>query len=91
MPNFETVVNRKVVLVLPLDYMSHPLLDAIKREFSLDTDLALADFVGDTRSSISLIQNDKKVVNSTLIIKIHDATKWPISAIRAMIPLKAEA
>jgi hypothetical protein len=68
--------------------MSKVLLDAIKREFKLKNDAALAVFLGDTRPSISVIRNGKKKVPAALILKIHKATKWPVSAIDALI--KAE-
>lgn len=68
--------------------MSKTLLDAIKREFNLKNDAALAAFVGDTRPSISLIQNGKKQVTPLLILKIHKATRWPVSAIEALIEAK---
>lgn len=66
--------------------MAHLLFDAIKREFNLTTDTELAEFVGDTRSSISIIKSGSKRVNAALILKIHKATKWPVSAIEAMLP-----
>lgn len=68
--------------------MSHLLFDAIKREFNLKNDAALAAFIGDTRPSISVIRAGKKTVPPLLILKIHKATKWPVSAIEALIEAK---
>lgn len=60
------------------------LLDAIKNEFDLPSDAALARFVGDSRQLISTVRRGKRPPDS-LILKIHKATKWPVSAIEALI------
>lgn len=69
-----------------MDVMTHPLLDAIKREFKLSSDSELAKFIGDHAAQISNFRHLKKKIGATVVLKIHKATGWPISAIEALIP-----
>jgi hypothetical protein len=65
--------------------MRHLLLDAIQKEFGLKNDSAIAAFVGDTRQLISNVRRKKSGVPPSLIIKIHETTKWPVAVIKTMI------
>lgn len=87
---FSWQVNSPVSSILLLDFMSALLLDALKREFTLPTDSALARHLGEARQVISTIRLGGKV-QPALIIKIHKQTQWPISAIETLIDAKAPA
>lgn len=71
--------------------MSTLLLDALKKEFNLPTDAALARHVGEPRQLISTIRLGRASVPDRLIIKLHESTKWPVSAIKALIGAKESA
>lgn len=68
--------------------MDNLLLDAIKREFQLKNDAAVAKFVGVPRQLISTIRTSKASPPDSLILKMHKTTKWPVSAIEALIGTK---
>ena len=71
--------------------MSALLLDALKKEFDLPTDAALGRHIDEPRQLISTIRLGKASVPDRVIIKVHKATKWPVSAIEALIGAKESA
>lgn len=85
--------DTNVTQIRRLDFMSdkksHLLLDAIAREFRLKNDSALADFLGDTRPSISIIRSGKKPIPDSFVLKAHKATGWPVLTIESLIEAQA--
>lgn len=69
----------------------HPLFDAIKQEFNLPTDGALADFLRTHRPSISKIRGGAMGVSGDMILTIYDRTGWSIERIRAEMNPPQEA
>ena len=58
------------------------LLDAIKAEFNIKTDAALAARLCVNTSSISKYRHGTLGLTDSFVLKVHDATDWPISRIR---------
>lgn len=62
----------------------HPLLDAIKTQFDLDTDAALCRLLDVFQSPISRIRRGTIPVGDSIIIRIHEKTQMPIARIKEL-------
>jgi hypothetical protein len=60
------------------------LLDAIKAEFNIKTDAALAARLCVQTSSISKYRHGILKLQDSFTLKVHEATDWPISRIREL-------
>lgn len=58
------------------------LLDKIRTAFKLKNDLALSRFLETSPSSLSRFRNMKLPICAAVIIRIHEATGWPVRLIR---------
>jgi hypothetical protein len=67
----------------------HPLLDAVKSEFGLDTDADLCRFLAVFPYPISRIRRGKMPVGRSMMISIHEKTEWPLSRIKELVQVKA--
>lgn len=61
---------------------THPLLDAIIKEFNLKHDAALAKFLKIAPSMISKIRHRTLSVTGDTILRVYDRTGWSIEKIR---------
>ena len=61
------------------------LIDALRSEFNLKSDAALADLIGWDRPVISKIRRKYSPVSPDRILQIHDATGWSIEKIRSLV------
>lgn len=63
---------------------SHLLLDALMDEFNLKNDAALASALGVSKPLISKVRNRVLPLRASLVLRIHDATGWPIKQIKEL-------
>lgn len=63
----------------------HKLLDALKATYKLKNDAALARALRWQPSSLSKIRFGVLPVTPERILQIHDATGWPIKAIKGLL------
>lgn len=63
----------------------HALLDALIAEYKLKNDAALARALGVLPPEISRIRNRKRPVQAEFILRVHEATDWPIKQIKEML------
>jgi plasmid maintenance system antidote protein VapI len=61
---------------------THPLLDAIIKEFNLKHDAALAQFLKIAPSMVSKIRHRTLSVTGDTILRVYDRTGWSIEKIR---------
>lgn len=62
----------------------HPLLDAVKAEFQLETDAALCRFLDVFPYPVSRIRRGAMPVGDSMIIRIHEKTAMPIKRIKEL-------
>jgi len=65
---------------------SHPLLDAIKKSFKLDSDKELAEFLDLPPSAVSKVRIGNNGPSAYFVLKVHKATKWPVERIEFLSP-----
>lgn len=63
----------------------HPLLDALRAEFNLKNDAALARFLEVQPPVVSKIRTGRLPVSADRILQVYDATGWSIEKIRGLI------
>jgi hypothetical protein len=65
---------------------SHPLLDALKKSFKLDSDKELAEFLDLPPSAVSKVRIGNNGPSAYFVLKVHKATKWPVERIEFLSP-----
>ena len=65
---------------------SHPLLDALKKSFKLDSDKELAEFLDLPPSAVSKVRIGNNGPSAYFVLKVHKATKWPVERIEFLCP-----
>ena len=65
---------------------SHPLLDALKKSFKLDSDKELAEFLDLPPSALSKVRIGNNGPSAYFVLKVHKATKWPVERIEFLSP-----
>lgn len=64
--------------------LPHALFDAIMHDFNLKNDAALARALDLTPPVISKIRSRTRPLCASVMLKIHDATDWPIKKIKEL-------
>lgn len=64
---------------------SHPLLDYVKEQYLLQTDIQLAKLLGVTTPCISKVRHKVNPVSSNLLIRVHEITGTPISKLKELL------
>jgi predicted transcriptional regulator len=64
----------------------HPLLDAMRSEYSLTSDGGLCEFLGVSRSNVSKFRHGVNKISAEFIIRVHKKTGWPIDRIELLVP-----
>jgi plasmid maintenance system antidote protein VapI len=62
----------------------HPLLDALIDAYSLKNDKALARALDVLPADISRIRNQRRPIRAEFILRVHEATDWPIKRIKEL-------
>jgi len=65
---------------------SHPLLDALKKSFKIDSDKELAEFLDLPPSAVSKVRIGNNGPSAYFVLKVHKATKWPVERIEFLCP-----
>lgn len=64
---------------------THPLLDAIIKEFKLKNDAQLARFLKIAPSMVSKLRHRTLSVTGDTILNVYDRTGWSIETIRKLL------
>lgn len=62
----------------------HPLFDALRAEFNLKDDAALARFLEIPAPVVSKIRNRKQTFTADRLLQVYDATGWTVERIRGL-------
>jgi hypothetical protein len=65
---------------------SHPLLDALKHAYKLESDKELAEFLNLPPSAISKVRIGYSLPSAFFILRVHKATTWPVERIEFLCP-----
>ena len=65
--------------------LPHALFDAIMLDFNLKNDSALARALDISAPVVSKIRSRTRPLCASVVLKIHDATDWPIKKIKDLL------
>ena len=64
--------------------LPHPLIDALLAEYNLSSDAALARALDSNPPEISRIRHRLRPLSAEFILRVHEATDWPIKRIKEL-------